>query len=446
MIKTNKVKQNKNVKTKRTNKPNKMDRTSYEVVAVSTKSASRQPRTIMRAGGTVVQHTETYGQNIVGTSTFSISNAWAIQPGISSYSRGEPLGVWLPQIAGNFDNYEIESLKFRYRTACSTLTPGLAVFAFEPNPEGTMPTTYQEMRNMMSIDGSIHTNLVFDVSAKVKGRRLIRKGQVVNLPSYDLGKVYFATIGVTENALCGFIDVEYSIRLINPQAAQTSTDGANAVTSSPVAPVQRWECDYGGTGIVNCAASSAEVWNYMVAGARPSTGASLASVITQSIGAYNVTLLTGNKFVSAASPTMAMLRIAKKGRYCLRFQPRVDWEDLKMFSLTLYHYFTGGNRHCTKQVYSSIDGGPLVNLPTEILAHRGFTGTAVNDPNPGTEVHPVFEFNFDADKDNFDVMLRIGVLIYNDVSTTTANVRGRSGLGDSVFELQYLGPYLDSYL
>jgi hypothetical protein len=300
------------------------------------------------------------------------------------------------------------------------------------------------MRNMFSTDGSVHTNIVFDVSSKVKGKRLIRKGPVVNLPSYDLGKIYFATIGVTDNALCGFIDVEYSVRLTNPQAAQTSTDVVNTVVSLPIAPVQRWEVDYGSYGNVNCAAVSCDIWNYMLQAARVPIGANLASVSSWNIDAYNDTLLTGNKFVSSAGTGIRLMKIAKKGRYQLRFQPRLDWEDLKMFALTLYHYYAGGRTHCSKQVYTTLDGASVQSIPTEVLAHRGFTGTAVGDPNPATEVHPVFTFNFDATKDNFDIMLRIGVLNYNDVSTTTANARGRPGLGDSIIELQYMGPYIDA--
>jgi len=418
------------------------DKTTLEVVSVSNRSAPRQPKTVMRNGGTLIQHTETFGQNIVGTSAFSVANSWALQPGIATYSKGEPLGVWLPQIAGNFDNYEIESLKFKYRTACSTLTPGLAVFAFEPNPEGTVPTTYQEMRNMFSTDASVHTNIVFDVSSKVKGKKLIRKGTVVNLPSYDMGKVYFATIGVTDNALCGFIDVEYAIKLSNPQSSVTSTEVINTVTSLPIAPVQRFECDSGGWGGIDTASNSEQYWNHFLAAARAPTGANLATVATgYTIPVFERTLLTGNYFKGALQNSQRLLRVAKAGRYRMAWQPRLDWEDLKLFSVTLFDYTegTGASAHTTRRVYSFLDGSAITEMPTQILSHRGFAGAAVGDPNPATEMFPTFVFDFDAPRDQYMITMRIGVLNYNSASTV-ANIRGRAGLGDSVLELTYLGP------
>ena len=162
-----------------------------EAIALVSKSGPRIPKTVSSGNGTIVTHTETYGVNVTGSDPFTVFATWALQPGLKSYSRGSPLGQWLPEIAQNFDNYEIESLRFKFRSACSTLTTGLAVFGFEPNPEGAVPSTYQEMRNMYSVDGSVHANLTFDVSSRVRKKLLIRKGSVVNLPSYDAGKVYF---------------------------------------------------------------------------------------------------------------------------------------------------------------------------------------------------------------------------------------------------------------
>ena len=246
-----------------------------ESVAMVQKSGPRQPKTTMSRNATVVTHTETYGANVVGTSDFSLVSTWALQPGLSTYSRGSPLGQWLPQIAQNFDNYEIESLKFKFRTACSTLTTGLVVFGFEPNPEGTAPTTYQELRNMYSVDGSAHANLVFDVSNKVKRRLLIRKTTVNNLPSYDAGRVYMATIGVNDSSLVGFVDVEYRIRLINPQSATTSNEPAALIAIKPTA-MQRWSCTFAGDA--ECASQATACYNALLANCS-NAGAPLAIVV-----------------------------------------------------------------------------------------------------------------------------------------------------------------------
>lgn len=438
---------NKNTKTKIKAKParpqsTRNSRSVGEMVSVSNKTGPRVPRTVMSNGATVVSHTETFGTNITGSSTFALENTWALQPAISTYSRGEPMGVWLPQIAQNFDNYEIESLKFKYRTACSTLTPGLVIFAYEPNPEGTPPTTYQDMRNMYSVDASVHSNLVFDVSARCKGRKLTRRSNVVNLPTYDVGKVYLATIGVTDAALCGFVDVEYKIKLSNPQSS-TSAPVAPPALAVAAVPKQRWSVDASGFGSVNCAADSIGYVSTIFAQAGASTGASLASVVTKSIAAGNHTVEVSNKFVNPVIGSCRVLQFAAAGRYRLKFIPRLDWEDLKLFSLGLFSINTSeASLGAVEQIYTDISGGSTSTMTCNILANRGFTGTAIGDPNPGTDIFPEYTWTFAALTAGAQFLVKIGVISYNDVSTTTATIQGRTGMGLTKFELEYLGPLI----
>lgn len=437
---------NKKQPKKKANRRTRMrDRMNMETVAVTNVGGVRVPKTVTRNGGTVVTHSETYAKNIVGTSSFELSDIWAVQPGLATYSRGQPLGTWLPQIAANFDNYEFESLKFKYRTACSTLTSGLAIFAFEPNPEGTAPASLQEMRNMYSVNASVHTNFEFDVSQKVKGRKLIRKGGVVNLPSYDMGKVYFATIGVNDSTLVGFIDVEYRVRLINPQASQTTTV-ENGMISVPVRAMQRFEADTSSFGAINCAAHSLDYFNALL-GSLTSSGAPLAVVTSGGpCQSSDLTFLDANKFThNSFGSNLRALRFPNPGRYRITFMPRLDFEDLKMFAVTLFQYeylelAWKAINLCRTQIYSDIQGSSTSTLPVRIYEHRGFAGTAVGDPNPATEIQPVWSWEILADKPNFDIVLKLGVLTYNSVSTTTANVQGRTGLGKTILELEYLGP------
>ena len=79
-------------------------------------------------------------------------------------------------------------------------------------------------------------------------------------------------------------------------------------------------------------------------------------------------------------------------------------------------------------------------LPVEIYRHRGFTGTATLDPNPGTDVWPVWEWIVDVPLDNQSLKLLIGVLGYNSVSTTSAKVAAYTSYGTSTISLEYLGP------
>jgi len=60
---------------------------SSNVISQNTKTAKRTPKTKMIGNSTTISHTETYGINILGSSEFSLSSTWAVQPGIASYSR-----------------------------------------------------------------------------------------------------------------------------------------------------------------------------------------------------------------------------------------------------------------------------------------------------------------------------------------------------------------------
>lgn len=410
-------------------------------VAVTSKGRPRAPMTRMVNGGTVVSHTETYGVNITGTSSFGVASTWALQPGLQSYSKGSPLGVWLGQIAANFDNYEIQKLKFKFRSACSTLTTGLAVFSFEPNPEGTLPTSYQEMRNMYSVDGSVHANLEFDISSRLGKRLLVRKGNVVNLPSYDAGKVYFATIGVNNDTLVGFIDVEYRIKLINPQAS-TTTSSIPPTYSIPALPTQVIELDYNvpGMAAVNVV-TDGEYPNNLMQQYGTTSGASLVQSAVGGAVNGHTDDFSGCKFSPVTRTTARGFRVLNGGRYRIRLNMKIGYEDLKMFCIGLFRspINSATETLCTRKVYSTIDASAVQDIPSDIYNHRGFTGTATLDPNPGTEVWPVWQWEVDLLKDDW-LRFLYGYLTYNSVSTTTAQLAAYAGLGKSTFTIEYLGP------
>nr|WRQ64896.1 structural protein [Sobelivirales sp.] len=410
-----------------------------EPISRTTKTGNRAPKTKTVNGGTVVSHCETYGTNVTGSVNYALSSTWALNPGLQTYSKGSPLGLWLGQIATNFDKYEIQSLRFKFRTACSTLTTGLVFFGFEPNPEGTEPSTYQEIRNMYSVDGSAHANLTFDVTSKVKKQLLIRKGNVNNLPSYDAGKVYFGTIGVNEGALVGFVDVEYRVKLISPQSAVTSNT-VLPITVIGALPTWRYEADTSGVGNVNCATECANFVHTGFLSGGTVTGAPLVSLNASSINSFDKTY-RGCNFKTTSVGSALVLRHANNGRHRMKIDLKIGYEDLKMFAITLIN--TADGSQAKRKVYSAIDGGTTAYMPVDVYTHRGFTGVATLDPNPGTEVWPTFTFEYDVfDNVTSTPAICIGVVPYNSVSTTTANVRGYTGLGTSIITVEYLGPLI----
>ncbi len=93
----------------------------------------------------------------------------------------------------------------------------------------------------------------------------------------------------------------------------------------------------------------------------------------------------------------------------------------------------------TRKVFSDITGNTTTDFTAEHWTHRGFTGTAVSDPNPGTEVWPRFEWQIDCVYGE-NVLVPIGYLTYNSVSTTDAKIKGYAGLGQTTVLFEYLGP------
>lgn len=388
-------------------------------------------------GSTVVSHTETYGINVQGTSAFGVGGNWALQPGISVYSKGTPLGSWLPQIAGNFDNYDIQSLKFNYRAACSTLQPGLVMFAFEPNPEGSVPSSYQELRNMRSVDGSAHANLEFDLGGKLKKGLLIRKGPVVNLPSYDAGRVYFATTGCEDLAKLGFIDVTYVVRLYNPQSSLSTI--SPSITYQAAMPKYRSSFFPTGDSTVDVAAVSFSAFDNIHGG--PKSGATdMFTSSNATVLATDLTFAGGCKFKHPAG-SVNFLTAKFSGRYRIKSCYNMDFKDLFLFASVPYRLQVGSStpEPAMEQVMDSMTGasvGELICLPQ---AHRGFSGTAVSDPNPGTDMPLIGEWDVLLNAGD-RLTVAIGIRTYNNVSVTSATAIYRSGLGPSYIDIEFLGP------
>lgn len=407
-------------------------------ISVNFQAGNRNPSTHSDKTGTIVTHSETYGINVTGTSSFGVFSQWAVQPGISVYSNGSPLGQWLPQIGNNFDNYEIKHLKFVYRSSCSTLEPGLVAFGYEPNPVGSVPGSLQELRNMKSVMGTVHKDLSFDVSNLARGARLTRKGAVVGYPSYDAGKVFFATNGCTDLAKLGFIEVYYTVRFFNPQSS-TSTTVPN-ITYDPVQPVWRITYSPSAAGSVeNCSVNCFNPWHPAVSAALSEQGAPLFQRVNATIPALDLSF-GGYQFKHSGN-SLTTMKCLLGGRYRLRAALNGNFEDLKLFAMAPFRRTaTGASYELAVTLISDSNlGSSLTEIGVIPISHRGFTGTAVSDPNPATDLEARGEWDINIDLGD-SLMIGLGVRTYNSVSTSTANFQNAVGCGISSLELAYLGP------
>lgn len=190
-------------------------------IALSTTSRPRAPRLQTTSSATTVTHREYLG-DVTGSTSYSILSSHAVQPGLTSYSQGQPLGSWLPNIAKQYDFYAFRRLRFHYYPSCPTTTSGLVLMAFEPNPDDPPPETFQEFRSMAcSQTAALREPSVLDVTSLVMNKKLrVRSSHTNVLTNYDLGKFYLATTQAANTAATGYYEIEYVIDFFNPQFTQ----------------------------------------------------------------------------------------------------------------------------------------------------------------------------------------------------------------------------------
>lgn len=402
-------------------------------LAISNRSKMSAPRTQSVPNGTIISHSEICVSSVLASPAYNVLSSLAIQPAIETYSKGSPIFTWLPQIAKQYDNYEFLKLKFTYYTSASSLKGGLVMMAFEPNPDSSAPLEFASLRSMHSVTGAIRENLVFDISNYVKGKKLLTRRSVVNgLPLYDLGKVFLATSD-GDNTNSGYLEVSYSVRLTNPQASISAPPAPVLPTPYPTQVLVNSYFSGGSNVAPNCVAYS----NLFLGNTPLLQGAPLVTITTAAIPSISLTDYLGSQFISP-SVTAASLTFLRSGRYRFSVQISGDFEDLKMFSFLPIHIPFGGTPIPAKTALYDFNSAYTLHncIPT---GHRGFTGTAVLDPNPGTDLPLLASWDIEMGA-NDRLLPALGVLKYNSVSTTTANFTFRAETGASFFKIEYLGP------
>lgn len=163
----------------------------------------------------MVTHKEVVSESVVCGSVFGVTHTIAIQPAISTYSHGSPLGSWLPKIASEYDHYEFEQLRLHYVPTCASTQAGLVILACDPNPDGVAPDTFSSMKNMNhAVTGPARERLTLDVSNLVRKKLLTRDGAVPTYPLYDAGRLFVGSLAGSDVST-GYLEVDYVVRFSN---------------------------------------------------------------------------------------------------------------------------------------------------------------------------------------------------------------------------------------
>lgn len=208
-------------------------------VAQKISSGPRQPVLATAKGATTLTHREIVLESLLNSSSYAVRQAVALQPALSVESNGVPMGKWLPNIAVEYDNYEFTSLKVHYVPTCSTISTGLVVMSYDPNPNGAAPATFSDARNAVGcVTAAVRDRLTLDLTPHVVRRKLLTRTRRVNeLAMYDVGRLFLCTTAGDNASSVGYVEVEYSIKLTNPQ---TASSGETTTIAASVFPSQEW--------------------------------------------------------------------------------------------------------------------------------------------------------------------------------------------------------------
>lgn len=433
--------------------PKKSQTVSKTVVAVNTTRKTTAPSVSSKQGTTLISHHEVASETIANSASYSVFGTYAMQPAISTYSHGSPLGKWLPGIAKEYDNFEFVSLKAHYVPVCTTLTPGLIILSYDPNPNASAPSSFTDASNAMcSVSGPVRQRLVLDMTKYVAGRKLLTRSRTVSeYALYDAGRLFACTFAGDNTANVGYLEFEYTVRFTNPQS-----EGGSAVTEYTAMAYPTY------LAVGATAANGTSVWfGTQGSGATSKTCTDFTNTICNGTTKYGDTSLvsfvapgTRTTLLSYTSPNnvvhtlstgnpVYVIRLARQGLWRIRATLPGDWQNYCMFGAEILKWGPNDSARiaaptlATKAVLNNT--GDLVTIPTGYGAIRGFKTVEVG----GTDNDDlVLEYDDVVYVSNILEQYALSIGMRNETAVSE-NTNGsyvyNSNQGNPRFELTYLG-------
>lgn len=350
-------------------------------LSVNNTIRARPAKLSTTAKGTVVSHTEIIKENLTVSSAFTVADLYAVQPALTAYSHGSPLGAWLAGVAKEYDNYEFESLRVHYKTTCSSLTNGQIIMAYDPNPDGAPPATFQSARNAaLCQTGPVRENVTLDLTPQVRGRKLLtRSNAVSSYPAYDAGRFIIATSSGVDNTSVGFLEIEYVVRLSNPQTSP-AIETQTIFTLTPKEQ-RSWNAGtltyfFGNTSSsTNCSAL-----NYYIS---DSAGTVLGTPLTTVVSGVARTAdinwtspSSGAQYSLKTGLNLHTFKFKRPGLYRVRVVVPGDWQNLAEFATEVVRFSKTASLATAVPTYTTDVGvdalGNPVGVYSQYYAWRGF--------------------------------------------------------------------------
>jgi hypothetical protein len=381
MVKNGERKKNRGVNARAKRAPRMPRNRRGPAVAINNNTRSQPAKLNTTSKGTVVSHIEIIKESLNNSVAFAVSDVFTVQPALTAYSHGSPLGAWLAGVAKEYDNYEFTTLKVHYKTTCSSLTDGQVVMAYDPNPDGTPPATFQSARNSAKcVTGPVRENVSLDLSSHVTGKKLLtRTGAVSAYPNYDAGRFIIATSsGVNTNAV-GFVEIEYVIRLFNPQTSPGIDVSSNFTLTNKEQRV--WNAgsnvDYFGTTAAQRNATA--VNSQAVVSPTSVMGTALitpVASVTRSTALSWISPSSGGQYSVANGNPMSVFKFKRTGLYRVRAVVPGDWQNLAEFCTEIVRFPKSSTLATANPTYSTDVGvdalGNPIGVYSQYYAWRGF--------------------------------------------------------------------------
>lgn len=356
------------------------DRVTVVPLARNVTSYGSRPTMRGGAGGTVVTHREFLGSVQWGAvpSDYSLFGVGPIQPGLAKEDGG--WFEWLASTASKFDWYEFTSLKVHYTSTTSMTQEGVVLMAYDPNPTGPAPTTFSQLRSTAkSISSPARQSFTFDITDVVRGRKLRTRTapKLSGYELYDVGKLFLGTMSGAGNVSPGYLDLEYSVRLVAPQMVIPNEPDATQVWTPMTA--QRFMAISWPGATLNLIGSSARF-------SAPTSPFSGAATWGPTMATYVQTVVTPNATFNVNgcdfirnNDIQDWFRFSRLGDYEISYSANIGMEDQVGYYFCGLMSKDGGNTITGATVKSRTDNGVETDVGCNGLITRGFIAGAATE-------------------------------------------------------------------
>jgi len=169
------------------------------------------------SGGVRVQNRELLNGSVLGSTSFSVTDSYNVNPGLASSFP------WLSIQAAQYEQYKIHSLRFIFVPSVSTSSIGDVMIMHDYNSQDPPPTMeVQFLDHPGAIISSVWESVTFQSNARemlIPGpKKFVRAVATAgDIKTYDGGCVYIASNNCAGSTAIGKLFVEYDVEFYIPQ-------------------------------------------------------------------------------------------------------------------------------------------------------------------------------------------------------------------------------------